>query len=98
MSQTPETQAVAEMETPVEIAPEEMESVRYSYDLPQNSDAKAGKTDAVSENAPAGNNTDASHAPEQDSESEIPGDPRPPHQTQPPTAEQYLGGIHGISR
>lgn len=32
---------------------------------------------------------DENSAPEEDSQSENPGDPRPPHQTQPPTKEQY---------
>lgn len=32
---------------------------------------------------------DEDSAPEEDSQSQIPGDPRPPHQTQPPFKEQY---------
>ena len=84
--QTPESKAINEMETPVEISQDEMKDSRYSYDLPQNdkdqSEAKTADTTATP--APP-----ASEAPEQDSQSEIPGDPRAPHQTQPPTGEQY---------
>jgi len=93
MTHTPETEAVAEMETPVEITQEEMESSRYSYDLPQNSDAKSAESedDAINAqtDAPGGNNDDASDAPEEDSQSQVPGDPRAPNQLQPPTATQY---------
>lgn len=34
-------------------------------------------------------NDDVSSAPEEDSQSEIPGDPRPPHALQPPTKDEY---------
>ncbi|MBC8137594.1 MAG: hypothetical protein H8F28_17060 [Fibrella sp.] len=84
--ETPETEVIDEMETPVEITQDEMIDSRYSYDLPQN-DAGQGemKTDANTA-TPA---LPASEAPEQDNQSEIPGDPRESHQTQPPTSEQY---------
>lgn len=92
---TPETKAVEEMETPVEITRSEMESARYSYDLPQNNAEKASESEDAGietntgEIPGGGNNTDASDAPEQDNNSQIPGDPRPPHELQPPTKTQY---------
>lgn len=93
MTHTPETQAVTDMETPVEITQDEMESSRYSYDLPQNNGAKSSESEAdavqTESTDPPGNNTDASDAPEQDSQSEIPGDPRTVNQMQPPTKTQY---------
>ncbi len=86
---TPETAVIDEMETPVEISQDEMTEARYSYDLPQNdtgqSEMRTGG-DAIAAAAPA---SPASEAPEQDSQSEIPGDPRESHQTQPPTSEQF---------
>ncbi|MBC8142176.1 MAG: hypothetical protein H7Y38_12130 [Armatimonadetes bacterium] len=93
MTHTPETQAIEEMETPVEITQEEMESSRYSYDLPQNSEAKSAESesDAVQTEStdPPGNNEDAGDAPEENSQSQIPGDPRDPNQMQPPSKTQY---------
>ena len=32
---------------------------------------------------------DSSRAPEEESQSQLPGDPRAPHEMQPPTKEQY---------
>ncbi len=87
MTNTPETEILNEIETPVELTPEEMTDARYSYDLPRNDDAKAGvsEQDAVDANVgPA-----ASDASEEDSQSEIPGDPRQPHEMQPPTKDEY---------
>ena len=90
MNQTPETQAVLdEIEKPIEISPDEMESARYSYDLPQNSDAKSAESETDAVNINTSDRDEISDAPEQDSQSEIPGDPRQPHETQPPTADQY---------
>lgn len=84
--ETPETQVINEMETPTEISQEEMQDSRYSYDLPQND---TGQNGVSNEKGVANPQLPSSEAPEQDSQSEIPGDPRAPHQTQPPTAEQY---------
>ncbi len=93
MSHTPETEVIAEMETPVEITQEEMESSRYSYDLPQNNEAKSAESEndsvTAQTDAPGGNNDDAGDAPEQDSQSQISGDPRAPSELQPPTKTQY---------
>ena len=93
---TPETEAVDEMETPVEITQSEMDSSRYSYDLPQNNAVKANESEDAAVKSqgeyadkPGGNNTDVSDAPEEDSQSQIPGDPRPPNALQPPTKTQY---------
>jgi hypothetical protein len=83
---TPEAAVINEMETPAEISQEEMQDARYSYDLPQNDTGQnESKTDVDVSSQPS----PSSEAPEQDSQSEIPGDPRAPHQTQPPFAEQY---------
>jgi len=56
----------------------------------------AAKNDAVlhpahGEGSDGGNSkgADVTRSPEEESQSQIPGDPRPPHQTQPPTKEQY---------
>lgn len=84
--ETPETQVIKEMETPTEITQEEMTDSRYSYDLPQND---TGQNEAKTDQNGATPAPPSSEAPEQDSQSEIPGDPRAPHQTQPPFAEQY---------
>ena len=82
MSTTPETEIINAMESPVTLSPSEVTDARYSYDLPNN---EAGsETDTVTNNA--ANDTSAS---EEASESEIPGDPRAPHQTQPPTKDAY---------
>ena len=84
---TPETAVIEEMETPAEISQDEMKDARYSYDLPQND---KGQNEAkYTDNGASTPAPPASEAPEQDSQSEIPGDPRAPHQTQPPTGEQY---------
>ncbi len=88
MPDTPETEVINEMETPVELSEEEMTDSRFSYDLPRNDSVTEGESeeDAVATNASA---DDSSEAPEEDNNSEVPGDPRPPHQTQPPTGDQY---------
>ena len=84
---TPETKVIEEMETPVELTPEEMETQRSSYDLP--SDNKEGTTDTTTTDFADLDADDTDAAPEEDNNSEIPGDPRGSHQTQPPTAEEY---------
>ena len=93
MLDTPETETLAEMETPVEITQDEMNDSRFSYDLPGNNSVKANESEneAISANSSSSdtNTTDVSDASEEDSNSEIPGDPRSPHQTQPPTQEQF---------
>lgn len=81
---TPESEVIKEMETPVELDQDEMTSGRYEYDLPRNDEADSSGGDTAVDSA-----DDESAAPEEDSQSEIPGDPRDPHQTQPPTKDEY---------
>jgi len=84
---TPETKVIEEMETPVELTQDEMETQRYSYDLPN--DNKEETTDTGTTAFADLDATDEDSASEEENNSEIPGDPRAPHQTQPPTAEQF---------
>ena len=94
---TPEAEAIKAMETPVTLTTQEMIDARYSYDLPNNEAGSESQT--VKDNAAvntAGVNTSgtasadtSTDAPEEASQSEIPGDPRPPHQMQPPTKDEY---------
>ncbi len=56
--------------------------------LEQTSTTVSPSLDTAPETGDAGA-SDETRAPEEESQSEIPGDPRPPHQTQPPTKEQY---------
>lgn len=84
---TPETKVIEEMETPIELTLDEMETQRYSYDLP--SDNKEGTTDTTPTGFADLNAADDVSSPEEENNSEIPGDPRGPHQTQPPTSEEY---------
>lgn len=83
---TPENEVINEIEAPVELTQEEMNDSRYSYDLPQND---TGQSEMRTDDVVSTPQPPASEAPEEDNQSEIPGDPRESHQTQPPTAEQY---------
>jgi len=85
---TPETKVIEETETPVELTQDEMESPNYRYDLPGNR-TDSTETDSTTAFADLDADDESSFASEEENNSEIPGDPRDPHQTQPPTAEQY---------
>jgi len=85
---TPETAIIlSEMETPVTLSREEIAQQRASFDLP---DANH-ETDIASLTYPSEDSEEDTEElfDEENSESEIPGDPREPHQLQPPTREAY---------
>ena len=89
---TPEAEAIKAMETPVTLTQEEMTDSRYSYDLPNNeagSESQTVKDNAAVNTAGTGSPDTSTDAPEEASQSEIPGDPRPPHAMQPPTKDEY---------
>ena len=86
---TPETATIiAEMETPVSIARDEIAQQRANFDLPDANHA----TDISTFNPPSDDDSDEDTNDSFDEESndaEIPGDPRPPHELQPPTRDAY---------
>jgi len=86
---TPETATIlSEMETPVSIARDEIAQQRANFDLPDANHA----TDISDFNLPTDDegeeDSDASFD-EESNDAEIPGDPRPPHELQPPTRDAY---------